>query len=163
MAVISGNGFSDRNFMRTGGGVSFEERGAQPSDFTALRGYVYADKYAESARVFESNYPNWQAFADCFVMRRPIIQISGQQVCSTESFLASDLMGYRKVGFVNVKSFRIPGSDRCSVPGGKYQLTNLSFSDNGNGHTTVNLSYQQYGEWELVQIQDNPPAPSKGA
>ncbi|OQA81117.1 MAG: hypothetical protein BWY31_03816 [Lentisphaerae bacterium ADurb.Bin242] len=96
-------------------------------------------------------------------MRRAVIQISGKQQCQTGSFQANDLEGYKNPAFVRIKNFKIPGSDRSSIPGGKYQLVSLSFSDEGNCLSTVTLQYQQYGEWELIQIIDDPPVPSKGA
>lgn len=154
--------FSDSRFIRTGGGVSFEERGAQPSDFTAALGYPYAKQYADAPSIFSVYYPNWQAFADCFVMRRSIITINGSQTCITETFRASDLEKYKKPGFQSVKRFRIPGSDRSSIPGGKYQLTNLSFNDDGTGMTSISVSYQQAGEWQLIRLVDSPPSPGEG-
>jgi len=154
--------FTPSGFIRTGGGVTFEERSAQPSDFTAARGYSYAKTYAEQKDVFDVYYPDWQAFADCFVMRRAVIAVSGQQTCNTSSFHASDLKDYTDPGFQNIKNFRIPGSDRSSIPGGKYQLTNLSFSDAGNSMTTVTVSYQQYGEWKLIKLTAKTPSPGAG-
>ncbi len=156
--------FSDSKFIRTGGSVGFEERGAQPSDFTEELGYPYAKQFAETqgTSLFSVYYPNWQPFADCFIMRRSILQINGQQKCVTETFRANDLEKYKKPGFQNVKNFRIPGADRSSIPGGKYQLTNLSFADEGNGMTNITISYQQYGEWELIQLIGSPPSPGKG-
>ena len=161
MAITSAD-FSDSKFIRTGGGVSFEERGAQPSDFTEKLGYQYAKQFADSPSLFSTFYPDWQKFADCFVIRRPIMQINAKQRCPTETFRANDLEKYKKPGFQNVKNFRIPGSDRSSIPGGKYQLTNLAFSDDGNGFTEITISYQQYGEWELIQLIGSPPSPGKG-
>lgn len=155
--------FSEKGFIRTGGSISFQERGAQPSDFTSKRGYTYANTYAESQTKFSSLYPNWQHFADCFIMRRSVIQITGKQHCHTASFNANDLKEYKNPSFVRVKNFKIPDSDRSSIPNGKYQLVNLSFSDEGNSFSTVTLQYQQYGEWELVKLIDNPPLPTKGA
>lgn len=158
---MAGN-FSDQGFIRTGGGVSYEERGAQPSDFTERRGYKYAGIYAENPDLFSTYYPDWQTFADCFTVRRAIISVSGKQECLTSSFKASDLMQYTGTGFQKVKNMKLPGSDRSSIPGGKYQLTGFSFSDGQNGITVVNISYQQYGEWELIQIQEKLPSPGKG-
>ena len=64
--------------------------------------------------------------------------------------------------FQNVKKMKIPGSDRSSIPGGKYQLTDLQFTDVGNGMTQVTISYQQYGEWELIKLTEETPSPGEG-
>lgn len=158
---MAGN-FSDRDWIRTGGGISFEERGAQPSDFTEKRGYPYAKTYAESQDLFPTYYPDWQVFADCFIVRRAVISISGKQECTTASFKASDIMKYTDTGFQKVRDMKLPGSDRSSIPGGKYQLTNLNFADGQNGISHVTVSYQQYGEWQLIQIQEKLPSPGEG-
>lgn len=151
--------FDSDNFIRTGGGVSFEERVLQPSDFTSDRGYVYAGEYANDKQLFEATYPKWQAFADCFVMRRPVTRISGTQKCSTDSFRANDLAGYTDPDFVRIKNFKIKGSTRSTIPNGKYQLVSFNFSDDQQGFTTVTVEYQQYGEWELIKLVSSPPSP----
>ena len=51
--------FTPSGFIRTGGGITFEERSAQPSDFTGARGYPYAKIYAENKEVFDVYYPDW--------------------------------------------------------------------------------------------------------
>ena len=158
---MNGN-FSESGFIRESGAITFQERAAEPGDFTADRGYTYAAEFQNQATLFYRNYPGWQSFADCFVMRRAVIAVSGQQTCNTSSFKASDLKDYTNPGFQNVKNFRIPGSDRSSIPGGKYQLTNLSFSDAGNSMTTVSVSYQQYGEWQLIKLTAKTPSPGAG-
>ena len=158
---MAGN-FSTTGFIRSGGGVTFEERAAQPSDFTAARGYPYAKIYAENKEVFDGYYPDWQAFADCFVMRRAVIAITGTETCNTGSFGSGELGGYTDPGFQSVKNFKVPGSDRGSIPSGKYQLTSLSFSDAGNGMTIVTVSYQQYGEWKLIKLTTTTPSPGEG-
>ena len=154
--------FSASGFIRQSGGISFEERGAQPSDFTQQRGFRYARIYAENPDLFSDYYPEWQSFADCFIMRRAIITISGKQECHTRSFSASDLKSYADPGFQNVKKMKIPGSDRSSIPGGKYQLTDLQVTDVGNSMTQVTISYQQYCEWELIQLTEKTPSPGEG-
>ena len=156
---MNGN-FSESGFIRESGAITFQERGAQPSDFTAARGYSYASEYQEQANLFYRHYPAWQSFADCFVMRRAVINISGKQRCRTASFHASDLKKFRDPGFQNLKNFRIPGSDRSSVPDGKFQLTGLSFQDEGNQVTVIRVHYQQFGEWKLVKLMERPPQPN---
>lgn len=151
--------FDSDNFIRTGGGVSFEERAPQPSDFTAARGYTYAYDFMYRPTEFSKGYTQWQAFADCFVMRRPVTRIGGTQTCSTESSRANDLAGYTDPDFVRVKNFKIKGSSRSTIPNGKYQMVNFNFSDDRTGFTVVTVEYQQYGEWELVKLVSNPPSP----
>ena len=151
--------FSETGFIREGGSISFQERAVQPADFTAERGYVYAQRYLTNSSSFFSIYPNWQNFADCFMARRAVIHIQGRQRCSTDSFHASDLKQYQEPGFQRLKNFRIPGSDRSSIPDGKYQLISLSFQDGGNQVTTVQLHYVQYGKWELIKLVDVLPNP----
>ena len=160
---MSDGKFLKSGFIRSGGAISFQERGAQPSDFTSRRGYSYARAYAKSQTDFADRYPNWQPFADCFVMRRAVIQISGKQQCNTASFNANELGKYKDPSFVEVNNFKIPGINLGSIPRGKYQLVNLSFSDEGNSFSTVSVQYQQYAEWELVRIVENPPNPATGA
>lgn len=156
---MNGN-FSESGFIRESGAITFQERGAEPSDFTRARGYAYSTEFQNQPMSFYRNYPAWQSFADCFVMRRSVINISGKQRCRTASFHASDLKKFRDPGFQNLKNFRIPGSDRSSVPDGKYQLTGLSFQDEGNQITIVRVHYQQFGEWRLIQLTDTLPHPS---
>lgn len=156
---MSSLSFKTAGFIRSGGGVTFEERCVQPSDFTRGRYSTdYATEYAESPSTFMLNYPNWQEFADCFIMRRAIINISGSQCCDTSSFNASDIKNYTDPGFVTVRNFKIPKTTN-SMPSGKYQLTNLSFTDNGDSTTNVSLSYQQHREWKLIKLQNSPPSP----
>lgn len=152
--------FKEGGFIRESGAITFQERAAEPGDFTAERGYPYAVEFQNQTTVFYRNYPAWQSFADCFVMRRAVIDISGKQRCRTASFNASDLKKFRDPGFQNLKNFRIPGSDRSSVPDGKYQLTSLSFQDEGNQITLVRVHYQQFGKWELIRLVDRPPRPN---
>ena len=156
---MNGN-FSESGFIRESGAITFQERAAEPSDFTRERGYTYAAEFQNKTTVFYRNYPAWQSFADCFVMRRAVINISGKQRCRTASFNASDLKKFRDPGFQNLKNFRIPGSDRSSVPDGRYQLTGLSFQDEGNQITLVRVHYQQFGKWELIQLTDRLPFPT---
>ena len=115
---MNGN-FSESGFMRESGAITFQERAAEPGDFTALRGYSYAVEFQTQGMSFYRSYPAWQSFADCFIMRRAVINISGKQRCRTASFNASDLKKYQEAGFQGLKNFRIPGSDRSSVPDGK--------------------------------------------
>ena len=159
---MNGN-FSESGFIRESGAITFQERAAEPGDFTADRGYTYAAEFQNQATLFYRNYPGWQSFADCFVMRRAVINISGKQRCRTASFNASDLKKFRATGFQSLKKFRIPGSDRSSMPDGKYQLTGLSFQDEGNQITLVRVQYQQFGAWELVRLADRLPRPSGAA
>lgn len=151
--------YKAKNFIRTGGGISFEERAPQPSDFTDARGYAYAEEFAKSPTTFAGTYKQWQQFADCFIMRRPIITISGSQQCETKTFKAREIEKHTKVGFVSVADFAIPGSDRDSIPNGKYQLVSMNWNDQQNGYTVVNVTYQQYGEWELLKLISPAPNP----
>ena len=151
--------FSESGFIRESGAITFQERPAEPGDFTAERGYRYAVEFQNLATIFYRHYPAWQSFADCFVMRRAVINISGKQRCNTASFNASDLKKYQNTGFQSLKNFRIPGSDRSSVPDGRYQLTGLSFQDEGNQITLVRVHYQQFGKWELIRLADRLPRP----
>ena len=75
--------FSDSRFIRTGGGVSFEERGAQPSDFTAALGYPYAKQYADAPSIFSVYYPNWQ-------VPRVISSLQRQNPCSVRKNTSSN-------------------------------------------------------------------------
>lgn len=154
---MSTGDFSANRFIRNGGHVTFEEHSAQPGDFPQ-----YSAEYARSPQNFAKKYPFWQKFAECFVLRRPIIHISATQRCNTASFKASDLQYYTETGFIPVKNFRIPGLDRGSIPGGRYQLTNCTFRDEGNTFTIIKLTYQQYGPWELVQLNKTVPDPMTG-
>ena len=119
--------FTEKGFIREGGSISFQERTVQPTDFTPERGFYYAQRFSTNSITFYSLYPNWQNFADCFMMRRAVIHIHGSQRCATASFHASELELYQNAGFQRLKNFRIPGSDRGSIPYGKYQLVSLSF------------------------------------
>lgn len=157
---MSNGNFSEKGFIRESGNISFQERPVQPSDFTSERGYRYAAEFDNYQTVFHNRYPAWQSFADCFLMRRPVIHINGKQRCHTASFHASDLKKYQNPGVQSLKNLRIPGSDRGSIPDGKYQLTNLSFQDEGNQITVIHLHYVQYGKWELVQVVDHAPNPA---
>ena len=145
--------YSPSNFIRTGGSVSFEERAVQPSDFT---GSNYAAEYAADPELFQFNYPNWQDYADCFTMRRAVVSISGRQRCVSVQFKADDLKTYMDPGFVKVKNFAIPGTRKSTIPSGKYLLTSFNFSDSGEGYTDLNVTYQQYGPWELVELREPP-------
>ena len=144
--------YSPSNFIRTGGSVSFEERAVQPSDFTD----TYAKEYAKDPELFRFHYPQWQDYADCFTMRRAVVSISGRQRCVSVQFKADDLKTYMDPGFVKVKNFAIPGTRKSTIPSGKYLLTSFSFSDSGEGYTDLNVTYQQYGPWELIQLRDPP-------
>ena len=147
-------------FIRTGGSVSFQERTVHPSDFTLERTFGdYASQWAASEDLFHLKYPCWQEFADCFVMRRPVIQITGMQKCLTSSFGANELENHLDPGFVSLRSFAVPGFDRGSIPKGSYQLKSLEFHDQGDTFTVVNISYLQYGPWSLVQLEENLPDP----
>ena len=151
-ASIGSTNYHASNFIRTGGSVTFEERAAQPSDFPE-----YAAEYAEDPEVFRFTYPNWQEYADCFIMRRAVITISGRQRCSTTTFRANDLKAYTETGFMRVKNFALPGTDNSAIPGGKYLLTSFAFSDTGEQYTDLTVTYQQYGKWDLVRLCDPPP------
>lgn len=159
MGSIADTKFRSNRYARSGGGVSFEERPAQPSDFSASRGYPYAQDYADHRDFFDMMYPRWQQFADCFVMRRAVLSISGRQKVETRTFRASELEDYLDPGFVTVKNFAIPGSNSGSIPRGKWQLVNLSFRDEGNVYTEIDVSYQQYGSWELIRLDDSVSPP----
>lgn len=154
--------FTGGGFIRSGGSVSFQERGAQPSDFTRVRGFDYAEKWALYGNNFIQKYPFWQIFADCYVMRRYVLQVSGKQRCESKSFRAGDLEGYLEVGFQGVKNFRMPGSDRSSIPNGKYQLESFRFTEAGDSFCDCVVNYVQYGEWEMVQIVSPVPDPVTG-
>lgn len=155
--------FQRREWIRSGGGVSFEERAAQPSDFTAKRGYSYAAEYAAAADEFSNYYPDWQAFADHFVMRRAVIAISGKQTCDSDTLKASEIEFYTDVGFVLLPHIKLPSTLGNIVPGGKYQCTGFNFSDKGDGYSEVSISWQQYGEWQLIRLtQDGGILPSPG-
>ncbi len=145
--------FNSLEFRRTGGGVSFEERTVQPSDFSGKRKFGnYAKLYAESQENFKKAYPNWQEFADCFTMRRAIISINGSQDCDTDTLNPSNIEQFTNTGFVTVRGFVQPNRSSSTIPRGKYQCTNFTFTDQGNGYSTVNVTYQQYGEWELINL-----------
>lgn len=149
-------------FIRTGGSVSFQERSAHPSDFTKERGYNdFAAQWSLGEDGFFLKYPSWQEFADSFIMRRAVLQISGTQKCLTASFKADELEDYLHAGFVSLKSFAIPGFDRSSVPKGEYQLRSLDFRDLGDTFTIVNVSYLQYGAWQLVRLTETLPDPAR--
>ena len=115
-----------------------------------------------SKEKFIQKYPNWQLFADTFVLRRSIINITGYQKCYTGNFDASELESHLDPGFVDLKSFAVPGLDRGSIPKGKYQLKELSFKDLGDGFTIVTVHYIQKGEWELVELFTFHPDPVTG-
>ncbi len=159
---MGSSNFSRAGFIRAGGAVSFEDRAAQPSDFNSGNGMSYAKEYAESPTKFNEKYPNWQAFADCFVMRRPIITITGTQTSDTASFLASEMKEYIQTGETTVKDFIVPDViTGKTMPSGKYHNVGMTFSDNKNGYSEVSVSYMQYAEWELVKIEDDLPDPTK--
>lgn len=152
MGKIINTNFSERNYKRVGGGVSFEERPAQPSDFTKARGYDYAKAHADSPSTFDHEYPNWQAFADCFIMRRAIVSISGTQQCNSDEFMASEIEDYTNPDFINVKDFAAPGYRSHTIPNGKYLNTGMNFRDHGDSYTHVDVTYIQYREWKLVRL-----------
>lgn len=153
MSNITSTNFSSGRFIRTGGGIRFEERAAQPSDFTGDRNLGgYAAEFAASPAEFAKKYPEWQNMADGYVMRRAIITITGRQTCRTSTFKANDLERFVEPGFVRIGNFAVPGSDASSIPKGKYQLTDFSFADQGNGYTEVTVPYQQKQKWELVDV-----------
>ena len=148
-------------FIRTGGSVSFQERPAQPADFTLERGFgSYAELWAGSGSAFFNFYPNWQSFADCFIMRRAIITITGTRKCLTSSFGADELESHLDPGFVSVKSFAVPGFDRGSIPKGEYQLRSMDFRDQGDTFCIINVSYIQYAPWELIRLEEILPDPA---
>lgn len=154
-ASIGSTNYHASNFIRTGGSVAFEERAAQPSDFPD-----YAAEYAKDPEVFLFAYPNWQEYADCYIMRRSVVTISGRQRCATTTFRANDLKAYTETGFTRVKNFAIPGSNSSAIPSGKYLLTSFAFADTGEQYTDLTVTYQQYGKWDLVKLR-NPPALKK--
>ena len=152
--------FSNK-FIRTGGSVSFQERPVHPSDFTTEREYEnFASIWSTGEESFFLKYPYWQEFADCFIMRRAVIQIDGMQKCLTATFQASELENYFSTGFIAPASLAIPGFDKSSIPSGKYQLKSLDFRDLGDTFSIIHVSYIQYGEWELVQVKDTLPDPA---
>ena len=160
---ITNTRFSELNYKRSSGGVSFEERAPQPSDFTYERGYSYADDFAESGDTgaFELEYPNWQAFADCFVMRRAVITISGKQQCTSDQFLAGEIENYTYPDFVPVKNFAAAGVRSAdTIPEGDYLNTEMEFTEAGNGYVIINVSYVQYREWKLVKVITDTPNPA---
>ena len=173
--------YSAAQFIRASGGISFEERAPQPSDFTKRRNFDYAKEYAESPTEFAKKYPDWQTIADDYVMRRSIITITGKQTCLTSAFQAQELAGFTEPGFVRISDFAIPEveekkpatshtiggrSARASVyipfppssfpntaiPNGKYQLVSFNFNDRGDGYTELSATYKQTGEWKLLNI-----------
>lgn len=153
--------FKDSNFNRGGGSVSFEERLPQPSDFNYSADFEFSDEYAKSPGTFQKNYPNWQAFADCFIMRRAVIHITGTQTCNTCSFRSNDIDDYTEADFTSVKDFKVPGfSTIDSIPSGKYMNVGMSFVDKGNGYSEVTINYVQYREWQLVQLISETPNPT---
>lgn len=154
--------FSDGGWIRSGGSVSFQERSVQPSDFTRKRGFTYAEDWALYNEKFMQKYPFWQIFADCYVMRRYVIKVSGKQRSLSSSFRANDLEGYLDVGFQGVGNFRTPGSNRSSIPSGKYQLEGFRFTEAGDGFCDASVDYIQYGEWKMVQIVEPVPDPKTG-
>jgi hypothetical protein len=159
---MGSSNFSSSGFIRAGGAVSFEDRAAQPSDFNSDNGMSYAQEYAESPTTFNETYPNWQAYADCFVMRRPIVTITGTQTCKTSSFLASEMKKYIQTGETTVKDFIVPEViSGDTMPSGKYHNVGMTFADNKNGYSEISISYMQYGEWDLVKIEDDLPDPTK--
>lgn len=154
--------FNHRLWTRIGGGISFEERAAQPSDFTATRGLGnYAKEYADAPTVFSVVYPNWQEFADCFIMRRAVVTINGFQECDTNSLQHGDIDRFSKPGFLSMPQFELPNVKGAVVPSGKYQCTSFVFNDNRTGYSNVNVSYVQYRDWELIPlIQHNKSLPN---
>ncbi len=153
--------FKNSSVVRGGGAVSFEERLPQPSDFNYSAGYSFSEEYAKGSDVFQKKNPNWQAFADCFIMRRAVIHITGIQTCNTCSFRSNDIDDYTDADFTSVKNFKVPGfSTIDSIPSGKYMNVGMSFADKGNGYTEVTINYVQYREWELVKLISDPPSPA---
>ncbi|MDD3887125.1 MAG: hypothetical protein PHI35_09650 [Victivallaceae bacterium] len=166
MQQITNTDYSDRNWIRSGGGVSQEERAAQPSDFTSDRGYAYAEAFANDggSGAFDIAYPNWQAFADCFIMRRSVVTISCRQRCRTFTLLARNIEEFCMTGYTTLKNFVVAdmvGGD--SVPDGKWLNTGMSFDDERQGgYTSVTASYVQYRDWTLVKLkEDKLPNPAK--
>lgn len=148
-------------FIRTEGSISFQERPAQPSDFTEERNFGnYAEIWADSGNVFFNFFPDWQVFADCFIMRRAVLTITGTRKCLTENFGADELENHLSPGFVSVKNLAVPGTDCGSIPGGKYQLKDMNFRDLGDTFTLVKASYIQYAPWQLIQIEEVLPDPT---
>lgn len=154
---------ANAQMIRTGGAVTFEERPAQPSDFTAARGFPYAKEYADSPTQFQENYPTWQTFADGYSMRRYVLTISGRLTVATDQFGAAELGNYLDAGFQNIKSFAVIGSDSGSIPRGKYLMNDFRFDDRENGHTELSVSYTQYGKWELVKTDEKVVRPVKSS
>lgn len=154
--------FRDSSFNRGGGSVSFEERLPQPSDFNYSTGYGYSEEYAKGPDAFQKKYPNWQSFADCFIMRRAVIHITGIQTCNTCSFRSNDIDDYTDADFTSVRNFKVPGfSTIDSIPHGKYMNVGMSFVDKGNGYTEVTINYVQYREWELIQLISDSSDPTQ--
>ncbi|MCF6174812.1 MAG: hypothetical protein L3J71_03490 [Victivallaceae bacterium] len=157
--------FKYTGFIRAGGGNTFEERPAQPSDFDKLPGTgddSYAKKFADSPSTFNLAYPNWQKFADYYIMRRAILTVAGTQTCNGKTFKASQMDRYTKTGKVTPNNMRIPGNyQNDDIPDGKWLNTGMSYTDKGDGRTTVTINYTQKKAWDLIKIQDG-EAPSPG-
>lgn len=150
-------------FIRNTGSISFQERPVQPSDFTKGNPFGdYASKWAQGEEIFFLLHPFWQEFADHFIMRRAVLQISGTQKLLTENFNAAQLENHLSPGFIPVEALAIPKETACSIPEGEYQLKSMYFRDLGDGFTLVNISYIQYGKWTLLQLAEKPIDPTGG-
>lgn len=149
--------FTKAKFDRKGGGIGFEEREPQPMDFTEDLGFGYAAAYAANGpEAFLVQYPDFKKdFAEKYMMRRAILTISGTQRCSTETFRADDIADFMETGYQDLRSFAIPGSDAGGTPDGEFLLRSFNWSDNGNGYTDVDVTYEQKGPWKLVKVNED--------
>ncbi len=163
--------FSSARFIRTGGSVSFEERavtadeldyenakksGVEVEPITdpfeaaerakVYRRYTIDGKLIEVPRGFYS-----PATFDLFVMRRPIVTVSGTQRVETATLQASQLAGFLFPGEVTPKNFVLPGGGASAIPAGVYLLQDFTFRDLRNGYTDVDVTYRMFLTWELVK------------
>jgi len=163
--------FNVNNFIRQSGSVSFETEAVMPADFSDTTWGTYGGKtYAQCFSVrteleFARDFPNWEAFADYFVKRRPVYRITGAQTCDTDSFRASDITACSATGKVTVANMAIPGGFQGnSIPDGKWQNDGMSWNDRKDCFTDVTISYVQYLEWKIEKVQEGtPPSPTKGS
>ena len=152
---MASTSFSKSNWQRTGGGVSQEERPAQPSDFPA-----YAKEWAQSQDVFNKTYLNWQAYADCFVMRRSVLTVSAKQLVHSNTFLANQIEDFTDTGYTSLPNYLVAGINGAdTVPNGKWLNQSMSWEDQGNGNTMVSATYTQQRPWALVQVVSKLPNP----
>lgn len=171
--------FSSTRFIRTGGSVSFEERGATGDDLDFIRAKAAYDKMIEEgtetpgpsgqpndmlARINQTRayiingvlveipkaiYTN--DILDLYTVRRTVVTITGIQRVETGTLQAVQLEGFAPPGVVTPMHFVLPDGSPSAIPEGNYLLQEFSFSDLQNGYTDVSVSYRMYREWELVK------------